>query len=310
MERIAVVGAGLMGHGIAQVFACAGHPVAITDTAATVLDTVSERVAANLERLGLDPTPAAEISLHVELEAAVVDADVVFEAASEDLALKRSLFERMSRSVSRGAILATNTSVIRVTEIAAAALEPGRIVGTHWWNPPFLVPLVEVVQAERTSPETVETITRLLERVGKAPVHVRKDVPGFIGNRLQHALWREAFALVDAGVCDPQTVDRVVTQGFGLRLPVLGPVENADLVGLDLILPIHTYLFPHLDRALEPARVLQDRVEHGALGVKTGRGFRDWAPDEAQAVHERLFHHLAHAVGATDNDPRKETQLR
>jgi 3-hydroxybutyryl-CoA dehydrogenase len=301
MEKIAVVGAGLMGHGIAQVFACAGHEVAITDPQPDALESVPARVAANLDRMGLDPVAAEAIELEPELEAAVAGADVVFEAAPEDLALKRELFARISRTT--GGILATNTSVIRVTEIAADAVDPGRVVGTHWWNPPFLVPLVEVVQAEQTRPETVRTTIDLLERVGKSPVHVRKDIPGFIGNRLQHALFREAFSLIDEGVCDAETVDRVVKQGFGLRMAVLGPTETTDLVGLDQLLSVHAYLFPHLDRAEEPARVLKDHVERGELGMKTGRGFRDWTPEEAQALRERLLDHLVEAT-------RKERQLR
>lgn len=310
MEKIAVVGAGLMGHGIAQVFACAGHPVAITDPHPDALASAPARVAANLERMGLDPGPAEAIELRRELEDAVADADVVFEAAPEDLELKRGLFERISRAVGADTILATNTSVIRVGEIGANAVDPGRVVGTHWWNPPFLVPLVEVVEAEATRPETVSSTIELLEGAGKTPVHVRKDIPGFIGNRLQHALFREAFSLLDAGVCDAETVDRVIKNGFGMRLAVLGPTENADLVGLDLLLPIHDYLFPHLDRAQVPARVLEEHVERGELGMKTGRGFRAWTPDEAQAVRERLLDHLVQATRATNDDDRKERQLR
>ena len=132
----------------------------------------------------------------------------------------------------------------------------------------------------------------LLDGVGKAPVHVRRDVPGFVGNRLQHALWREAFALVEDGICDAETVDFVVKNSFGMRLPVLGPIENADLVGLDLTLSIHEYLMPHLSRASEPAAVLREHVERGELGMKTGRGFRTWPAGEAQEVRERLVGHL------------------
>jgi 3-hydroxybutyryl-CoA dehydrogenase len=309
-ERIAVVGAGLMGHGIAQVFACAGHEVTITDPDREVLETVPERVRANLERMELDPGAAEAIELCRELEQALEGARVVFEAAPEDLALKRDLFERASRAVERDTILATNTSVMSVSEIGADAVEPGRVVGAHWWNPAYLIPLVEVVQAERTAPETVERTIDLLERVGKSPVHVRRDIPGFVGNRLQHALWREAFALVDAGVCDAETVDRVVKQSFGLRLPVLGPAENADLIGLDLTLAVHDYVLPHLDRTPGPARVLRQHVERGELGMKTGRGLRDWTADEAQAVRERLLDHLVQSTRATDDHTRKERQLR
>jgi 3-hydroxybutyryl-CoA dehydrogenase len=295
--RIAVVGAGLMGHGIAQVFACAGHPVAITDPDPGALATVQDRVRANLERMRLDPAAADRIELEDGLEPTVARADVVVEAAPESPDLKRELFARMSRTVRPETILATNTSVISIGEIAADAVEPGRVVGTHWWNPPYLIPLVEVVEAERTQSETVRRTIELLEGAGKSPVHVRRDVPGFVGNRLQHALWREAFSLVESGVCDAETVDRVVKTSFGLRLPVLGPVENADLVGLDLTLAIHEYVLPHLDRTPGPASMLREHVRRGELGMKTGRGFRTWSAEEAQAVRDRLLDHLASTTG-------------
>jgi 3-hydroxybutyryl-CoA dehydrogenase len=170
------------------------------------------------------------------------------------------------------------------------------VVGTHWWNPPYLVPLVEVVQAEATSTDVVSRAMELLATAGKSPVHVLRDIPGFVGNRLQHALWREAFALVGDGVCDAETVDRVVKSGFGLRLPMLGPMETADLVGLDLTLAIHEYILPYLDRTPGPAPILREKVERGELGMKTGRGFRPWTEDQAQSVRERLIDQLAEAV--------------
>jgi len=308
-ERIAVVGAGLMGHGIAQVFACAGHPVDVFDESPQARASVLDRVRANLALLGEDESPVDRIAVHGSLEEAVEDADVVFEAAPEDLTLKQELFARMSRLAASETVLATNTSVMSVGAIAARARDPGRVLGTHWWNPPYLIPLVEVTQAEATRPETVERMMELLERAGKSPIHVRKDVPGFVGNRLQHALWREAFALVDAGVCDAETIDRVVKESFGLRLPVLGPMENADLIGLDLTLAVHEYVLPHLDRRPGPAPILRRHVAGGRLGMKTGRGFRTWTAAEAQAVRERL---LAHLVGIARKDgPRpKEEQVR
>jgi 3-hydroxybutyryl-CoA dehydrogenase len=280
-----------MGHGIAAVFAAAGHPVAITDISSESLSTVQERVRTELELCGRDRTAAERIECYDELDATVSEADFVFEAASEDLELKRQLFRRLATATG-DAILATNTSVISIQEIAGDAVDAERILGTHWWNPPFLVPLVEVVTTPQTRPEYVERVMALLASVGKSPVHIAGDIPGFVGNRLQHALWREAFALVDAGVCDAETIDRIVKESFGLRLAVLGPMENADLVGLDLILSIHKYLLRHLDRSSEPANLLRDLVSRGALGVRTGHGFRDWKEGEADATRVRLFKHL------------------
>ncbi len=301
-----MVGVGLMGHGIAQVFACAGHRVDVYDEREEARASVLDRVRANLRFLGEDERGAEGIAVHDSLEAAVEQADVVFEAVSENLAVKQELFYRMSALVSGDTILATNTSVMAVGEIGSRAHDRGRVVGTHWWNPPYLIPLVEVTQAETTRPETVQRMMGLLERAGKSPIHVRKDVPGFVGNRLQHALWREAFALVDAGVCDAETIDLVVKKSFGLRLPVLGPMENADMIGLDLTLSVHEYVLPHLDRTPGPAPILRRHVAEGRLGMKTGRGFRAWSDSEAQAVRERLLSHLVRIARKDDPRPKEE----
>ena len=195
-------------------------------------------------------------------------ADWVIEAAPERLELKQELFESIDRAAPPAAVLATNTSVIRPSEIAARARHRERILGTHWWSPPYLVPLVEVVQTVETDPQVVDRTMALLEALGKTPVHVRRDVAGFVGNRLQHAMWREAFALLDAGVCDAETIDLVVRTSFGRRLEALGPIENADLIGLDLTLDIHRYIAPRLDPPSEPSAGLRERVARG-----------DWAQD-------------------------------
>jgi 3-hydroxybutyryl-CoA dehydrogenase len=313
-ERVAVVGAGLMGHGIAQVFAAAGHRVTITDQSSEILASVHERVRSNLRRVGLEPDVADAIELRDGLEATIEDAALVIEAVPEDLALKRGVFARLERAAPADAILATNTSVIAIGEIARDTEAPGRVIGTHFWNPPYLIPLVEVTQAELTQAVTVKRTMAILARAGKSPVHVRHDIPGFVGNRLQHALWREAIALVEHGVCDAEVVDAVIKQTLGLRLPVLGPLENADLVGLDLTLAIHEYVLPHLERRPEPSPLLRRLVEQRNLGMKTGQGFRHWTPEDVDAVQERLLAHLVredarrHATchGEADHDPSGE----
>lgn len=297
--RAAVIGGGLMGHGIAQVLAVAGIDVVVHDPVPEALASVQDRIRSNLEALGHDSSAAGRVALAAQLDEAVAGVDWVFEAAPESLELKQGLFERLDRAAPAGAILATNTSVMRVGDVAARAQHRGRIVGAHWWNPPFLVPLVEVVQGPDTEPATVERTISLLQGIGKTPVHVRRDVAGFVGNRLQHALWREAFNLVDAGVCDAETVDTVIKAGFGRRLPVLGPMENADLVGLDLTLAIHEYVLPELDPPSEPSPGLRRHVERGQLGMKTGSGFRSWASGDAEEVRRRVLLHLS---AASDDD--------
>ncbi|MGB7097546.1 MAG: 3-hydroxyacyl-CoA dehydrogenase family protein [Xanthobacteraceae bacterium] len=290
--RIAVIGAGLMGHGIAQVFALAGHAVTITDSVAASLDAAKSRISANLRDLEQDETAVTRVQPHADLAQAVRDADYVVEAVSEDLPLKQKLFGEIERHVHADTILASNTSVIPITSIMQGLAKRERALGTHWWNPPFLVPLVEVIETRWTSPEVVAWTMKLHETAGKKPAHVKKDVPGFIGNRLQHALWREAISLVEQGICDAETVDAVVKASFGRRLPVLGPLENADLVGTDLTLAIHNIVLPAIDSRPGPSPYLQKLVADKKLGFKSGEGFRKWSPEEQAALRSRLVQHL------------------
>jgi 3-hydroxybutyryl-CoA dehydrogenase len=295
---IAVVGGGLMGHGIAQVFARAGQPVRVYDPAPAILTTLHERIRRNLSDLGQDVTAAEQVTGHADLAEAVAGAEVVFEAGPENLALKRQIFASIEAAASPTAILASNTSVIPITQIMSGLKHAERALGTHWWNPPYLVPLVEVIKTPSTSAAAVEAMTGLLTTAGKTPVTVEKDVPGFIGNRLQHALWREAIALVAGGVCDARTVDTVVKASFGRRLAVLGPLENADLVGTDLTLAIHESVIADLDRTPGPSPYLTNLVAAGKLGMKTGEGFQRWTAEQQAALRKRVFEHLK-ALDAT-----------
>ena len=281
-----------------------GHEVAIHDPFPEVLARVPERVSANLRSLGLDASSVERISLHGTLKAAVEEADIVFEAAPENLALKQDIFAQISTATRAGCILASNTSVIPIGEIAAKSEDPGRILGTHWWNPPYLIPLVEVIQAPRTESVYIEKCINLLQRAGKVAVHVKRDVPGFVGNRLQHALWREAISIVAAGICDAETVDLVVKNSFGMRLPVLGPLENADLVGLDLTLAIHNVILRHLEASPEPSPLLARYTSEQRLGMKTGKGFYEWTPEKADAVRARMLNHLRAALSSLEAQGR------
>jgi 3-hydroxybutyryl-CoA dehydrogenase len=205
--------------------------------------------------------------------------------------------------VAADTVLASNSSAIRSTEIGQHLRRRDRVLGTHFFNPPHLVPLVEVIQNEHTSDAVVARTIDLMRAAGKTPVHVRKDIPGFIGNRLQHALKREAIALLAAGVCDGETIDEVVKNGFGARMAVLGPMEQSDLIGLDLTLDISEVLIEHLDRTPGPHPFLREKVKAGKLGMKTGEGFRRWTPEQANDVRERLRRFLAGQVRARKASP-------
>lgn len=291
--KIGIIGGGLMGHGIAYLLAAAGHTAAIHEPVADIRGSLPQRLKSIRDLLDDDDAVLTRISAHAALAPAVKESDFVFEAAPEKLPLKQKIFAELESLVSAGTILASNSSAIPSTEIGRHLKHRERVIGTHFWNPPHLVPLVEVIQNEHTSSETVQRTLALLRDAGKVAVHVRRDIPGFVGNRLQHAMKREAIALVAAGVCDAETLDTVVKEGFGARMAVLGPMEQSDLVGLNLTLDIAEVLVADLDRTPGPHPFLRDKVAAGKLGMKSGEGFRTWTPAQAEEVRDRLRHFLA-----------------
>lgn len=299
IRNITVLGAGMMGPGIAQLFAVKGYSTTVwgfEDELSRVIDSVRSNLRM-MAGYGIvreeDIEPAiGRIRTTSTLEDAVSNADFVEEAIVENLEIKQDFFRRMDTSCNEKAILATNTSVISPTEIALKSKHRERIVGTHFWNPPHLIPLVEVVKAADTSEETMDRTMALMAHIGKKPVRVKKDVPGFLANRLQHALWREAISIVEKGIADPAEVDEAVKNSFGLRLPVLGPIENADLVGLDLTFAIHDYVLKHLEDSHFPSPILKGEIDTGNLGIKTGRGFREWSKEDAETLRQGLVIHL------------------
>ncbi|SMX51181.1 3-hydroxyacyl-CoA dehydrogenase family protein [Actibacterium lipolyticum] len=295
-QQFAVIGAGLMGHGIALTLARAGQYVIITDPVEEARKTVSARISESLSLMGEPPENIAKILKKIEITdsiaTAVQNAVAVFEAAPEKLDLKRRIFAEVEAHAPQSCILASNTSVMPITQIMAGLAHKGRALGTHWWNPPHMIPLVEVIRTEHTDDSAVDFMMALLADAKKTPVLVAKDVPGFIGNRLQHALWREAISLVERGICDAESVDTVVKSCFGRRLSVLGPLENADLVGTDLTLDIHSQVLADLEARQGPSPLLEALVADGKLGMKTGQGFRSWTPEQAAEVRNRVTTHL------------------
>jgi 3-hydroxybutyryl-CoA dehydrogenase len=297
-QKIGVVGGGLMGHGIAYLFAAAGHHVNVFEPAADIRASVPQRLRAIADLLEDDPALLRRIDVHDVIAPAMQGVAFLFEAAPEKLPLKQKLFAELESIVAPETILASNSSAIPSTEIGSQLKHRERVIGTHFWNPPHLVPLVEVIQNDKTSDAVVRRTIELLRDAGKVPVHVRRDVPGFVGNRLQHAMKREAIALIAAGVCDAETIDIVVREGFGARTAVLGPMEQSDLVGTNLTLDIAEVLYAHLDRMPGPHPLLRELVKAGKLGMKTGEGLRKWTPEQADAVRTRLSRFLAQQAKA------------
>lgn len=291
--RIAVIGAGLMGHAIAYMLAAAGHPVALQDPSDASLASVPERFARIAETLGDGNDVINRVTMHANLADAVDGVGLVIEAAPEKPALKQALFAELDTLTGPDVILASNTSVIPIGRVSEKVQHKSRVLGTHFWNPPHIVRLVEVVQTDHTSTAAVEQTMAVLANAGMSPVHVRKDVPGFIGNRLQHALKREAIALVASGVCDAKTLDFVVREGFGTRLGVLGPLEQSDMIGMALTLDIHEVLMPHLDTTAVAHPLLREKVENGETGMAAGRGFAEWTQAQAQEVRDRFSRFMA-----------------
>ena len=304
-ERVAVIGGGMMGAGVAQVFAAAGHEVALQDLFPEALERAPRTIRGNLRLLaehglfaadGVDAA-VARVRTTTDLAAAAEGADFVIECVFEDLPLKQDVFERLDRTCPPETILCTNTSVMSIAEIGARTRHKERVVGTHFWNPPYLIPLVEVVRTEQVDPEVVERTMAILRAAGKHPIDCKKDVPGFVANRLQHALWREAISIVEHGIADAATVDESIRFGPGLRLPILAPLETADMIGLDLTLAIHTYILPHLEASGAPSPLLREKVAAGDLGFKTGSGFQEWSEETAEASRQRLVQYLVHVLG-------------
>jgi len=292
IKHIGVLGAGLMGHGIAQVFASAGYDVNIYDVDPATLRAAKDRIASNFKvfiELNLAKPEDVDrcldrITLCPSIEALCRGPRFIVEAILEDLKLKQHTYAELERFASPDTIFSSNTSAISITELSAALEIKGRFLGTHFWNPPHVLPCVEVIKGAFTDEGVFETVYALMEKVGKVPVRVLKDVPGFLGNRLQHAMWREAIFLREKNIASAEDIDKVVKYGFGARMPFIGPLETADLAGLGLTCDIHKYLFPYLASAPYPSPALEDLVAAGATGVKAGRGFYEWTPHRVQQV--------------------------
>jgi 3-hydroxybutyryl-CoA dehydrogenase len=282
--RVTVIGAGVMGTGIAQVMAEGGCEVWLQSRRRESIDRALERIRKNQEHtiaaglLSDADAEAARRRMRVtqDLAEAVHETNFVSENTSEDLALKRAVFHDLDRLAPRHAILSTDTSGLSITAIASATGQPERVVGFHWFNPPHLMLPVEVNRGEKTSEETMQATCALAERIGRRPIRVERDVPGFLWNRLQLALVREAIHIVEQGIARPEDVDLAVQWGLGLRWAAAGPLRIMDLAGLQTFRAVAASLFPELSAARAPQKLLEDAIAKGHLGARAGRGFYDY----------------------------------
>jgi 3-hydroxybutyryl-CoA dehydrogenase len=295
INRIAVVGAGLMGHGIAQVFALAGYSVGLFDQDPQVLQAAPDRIRADLTvfvEQGLASADQADSCLELvrpcpDLAEACRPAQVIVESVPENLALKQAVFQRLESHCGPETLLCSNTSGLPISRIGQDLAFPGRVVGTHFWNPPHVVPCVEVIKGAHTDRRAFDLALELMRAVDKEPVKVLKELPGFLGNRIQMAVFRESLALLEQGVASAEDIDRVVRYGFGMRLPFVGPLEVMDLAGHDMGIQVMDNLMPEISRAAEVPPVMTKMVARGDLGAKTGRGFYEWDPERTVAVTRR-----------------------
>jgi len=292
VRNISVMGSGIMGHGIGLTFALGGYEVILNDLSGELLNKAVEQIKKHLETLiefGITTPEAAQKALsrirtETDSRSAVRHADIVVEALPEVMDLKKRAFKELDDSCPSHTLIASNTSGLSLTETASETKRQrqSQAVIAHWWNPPYIIPVVEIVRGRYTSDQTADLIFRLLVAIGKKPVKVLKEAPGFLGNRMQFALYREALACLRDGIASAEDIDLAVKGTFGFRLPTIGPLETSDLGGLDTFLNISEYLFKEIDRSTEAPEILRQKVKTGKLGVKTGEGFYPYPGEKAQ----------------------------
>ncbi|MDQ7781396.1 MAG: 3-hydroxyacyl-CoA dehydrogenase family protein [Desulfomonilaceae bacterium] len=289
IRRVSVLGAGIMGHGIAQSFLMGGYPVSLFDVDRSVLDRAAALIEQNLKLFAqFDLIDGAAVNACLnrltttpDLKRCVAESRFITEAAPEDLALKRRLFSEVETYCPEDAILASNTSSLTMADMGSAVRNRAGLVVTHWFNPPHIVPAVEVVRSKWTSEQTMDTTYRLLTKLGKLPVRVDRELPGFIVNRIQMALIREVLSLYDQGVAGAEDIDRAVKGSLGFRLASIGPLQTVDMGGVGLWLKVYEHLTPLIESSTEPPAALLRLAGQGHQGIKTGKGFYDYTAENA-----------------------------
>lgn len=296
MKQITVIGAGVMGHGIAQVYAGAGHNVILYDTEKQALENASEAIRKSLEsfyEIGMIAYEDIDlivdrIRLTTDLEDAVQESDFITEVIPEVLEWKQALYEQIEFICKPEAIIASNTSTFPLSKLTAKAQKKDRMIVTHFFNPGQIVPLVEIVKQDITAKHVIDETVQLLKEAGKTPVILQKEIPGFIANRLQAAVVREAFSLVEKGVASIEDIDLAITHGPGFRWAFIGPIETTDFGGLDTWQRVLNQVCPDLDSSISAPNIINNMVQNGHLGVKSGKGFNEYNSDAVlQRIEER-----------------------
>ena len=297
--KIGIAGAGTMGTGIGQIFARKGHEVVITDIKEEFLDK-SKKLVSIFNSSLIDEALMTEgeakdtinnISYSMDKNV-FFDTDLIIEAIIENMDIKQDFWKEVEGIASKETIFATNTSGLSVREISNKIKDKSRFIGTHFWNPPHIIPLVELIKGDCTNDKTINTLMDLLESIDKVPVLVEKDAPGFIGNRLQFAVFREALNIAEEGIASFEDIDKAMKYGPGFRYPIIGPFETADLGGLDTFYYISSYLFNELSDVKEPQEVLKQLMDKGELGVKSLKGFYDYSggkDEDAIKRRDKMF---------------------
>ncbi len=297
IRNITVLGAGIMGHGIAQSFLMGGHPVHLYDIQDTVLNTAHTHIEQNLNLFsqfeliqGEEIGPImARLSTTSDLGRSVEGSDFIVEAVPEDLKLKQGLFEQVEALCRPDAIMASNTSSLTMGDIGIHVKQKERLITTHWFNPPHIVPTVEVVKSPWTSDATMDTTYTLLEDIGKVPVKINREIPGFLINRVQMAMIREILDLYDKGIASASDIDKAIKGSIGFRLASIGPLLTIDLAGTQLWLKVCENLFPRIADSKEAPRALKALVDTGADGIKSGKGFYDYTLDFSKSELDKAI---------------------
>ena len=305
MKHVAVIGMGTMGPGIAATLARGGMTVSGYDTSAEAVANSGALITGAfgvLEALGMPDNGGPEqIRMSDSLEDCVAGADLVVETVPEDLELKLDLLGQLDGLVSPDCVLASDTSGIPITRLQEGNSHPGRVVGMHWSNPPHIIPIIEVVAGEDTAPETVERITALIRQINLLPILVKKDVPGFVENRVLYAIMRECVDLVEDGVIDAEALDQCVSWGIGYKLAVVGPMALLDMAGLDIYQAVGSYLNKELSTRSDVSPLITERTAAGRLGIKSGGGIFDYTPERIAELRQARAQKLVATRKALEN---------